>query len=204
MIATTSAFLDEVVKYADAHNLTKGFAPGTVLFREGDDGSELYVLKEGAVAVSRGGVRLATVREPGSILGEMSTLLSQKRSATLRVEEPSRMVVMSPEQFHELLTQHPTAGRIVAEMLAGRIAKDVRREELERAKLQAVIVLHEKFMKSAYTLARLLKEKQPSPVAEAFHDLMFSNAIARAGLSPKDIDPRGLPPLFRSLLNGAE
>ena len=200
MIADAGAFLAEAVKYADARNLTKSFAPGATLFREGDDGSELYVLRKGCVAVSRAGVKIATVREPGSILGEMSTLLSQKRSATLRVEEPSQMVVMTPQQFHDLIAQYPTAGAIVAEMLARRIARDVEREEQERQKLSAMIEAIEKFIKSVYTLSKLLKEKQPSPVAEAFHDMLFSHPTARVGVSPKDIDARRLPPLFQSLL----
>ena len=193
-------FLSEAVKYAESHQLTKGYPTGTILFREGDDGTDLYILRKGSVAVLRGGTKIATLREAGSILGEMSTLLSQKRSATLRVEEASQLIVLTPAQFKELITQYPSAGTFVAELLASRIARDVKREELERQKLTDVIAAHEKFMKTVYTLSKLLKERQPTPVADAFHDLLFSNVTARVGLPPGEIDARRLPPLFQSLV----
>ncbi|MBI4178815.1 cyclic nucleotide-binding domain-containing protein [bacterium] len=201
-MSDNAAFLEEVVKYADSHGLTKGFSPGTVLFREGEDGTELYVIRQGSLAVLRASVKIATIREPGAILGEMSTLLSQKRSATLRVEEPSQLVVFTPPQFMELLEQFPKAGGILAKMLASRISRDVKREEQEKQKLGDVIASHEKFMKTAYALSKLLKEKQPSPAAEAFHDLLFANQTARLGVPETDIDARRLPSLFQSLLGG--
>lgn len=199
-MSETAAFLEEVIKYADAHSLTRGFAPGAILFREGEDGTELFVIRKGSVAVLRGGVKIATVREPGAILGEMSTLLSQKRSATLRVEEASQIVGFTPEQFMELLEQFPKAGGILAKMLASRIVRDVKREEQEKQKLSDVISGHEKFMKTVYVLSRILKEKQPSEVADAYHDLLFSNAVARVGIPEHEIDARRLPSLFQSLL----
>ena len=49
--------------------------PGTVLLAEGQRTDRLYVLIEGQFDVSRGDVYIASIKEPGSIFGEMSLFM---------------------------------------------------------------------------------------------------------------------------------
>jgi CRP-like cAMP-binding protein len=69
-------------------------APGTLVFREGDPGRELFVLLEGEVEVlRRTGAQLAAriaVLGPGDWFGEMSILDLLPRSASVRVISPVR------------------------------------------------------------------------------------------------------------------
>lgn len=56
----------------------------TVIFEEGSEGREMYILRSGAVDILVGGNRVATLTEPGTSIGEIALLLGEKRSATMR------------------------------------------------------------------------------------------------------------------------
>lgn len=60
------------------------FAPGSVLIAEGPAVGHLYILRTGAIDVLRGETHISTMSEPGAIYGEMSALLGQDHSATVR------------------------------------------------------------------------------------------------------------------------
>ena len=61
----------------------KSFAPGEKLIEEGRETGKLYVLKSGEVEVSRRGFTVASLAEPGAVLGEMSALLDRPHTATV-------------------------------------------------------------------------------------------------------------------------
>jgi len=68
---------------------TRALAAGETLITEGDSGGELYVLEAGRLTVERDGVRIATITDPGALIGEMSVLLGVDHSATVRAESAS-------------------------------------------------------------------------------------------------------------------
>lgn len=80
--------------------LTKGLgvrtlARGEVLIAAGDEPSgDMYVLETGRLGVERDGVPLATISEPGALIGEMSVLLGTAHSATVRAEATSSVRVV--------------------------------------------------------------------------------------------------------------
>jgi CRP/FNR family transcriptional regulator, cyclic AMP receptor protein len=57
--------------------------PGHVLFRKGEAGRHMYIVKSGEVQIVDGNCVLETVR-PGGILGEMALVDGRPRSATAR------------------------------------------------------------------------------------------------------------------------
>jgi CRP/FNR family cyclic AMP-dependent transcriptional regulator len=67
---------------------------GDVLISEGDAGGELYVLELGSLLVERDGIQIATIDEPGALIGEMSVLLGVDHSATVRAEMSSTVRVI--------------------------------------------------------------------------------------------------------------
>ncbi len=78
------------------------FPKGTILFREGEPGREMYLIQRGKVQVRKkvGATEkvLAELGE-GEFLGEMALLLGVNRSATVEVMEDSRILVVQPEAF---------------------------------------------------------------------------------------------------------
>lgn len=75
---------------------------GETLTRPGEHSGELYILEFGRLAVVRDGVTIASITEPGSIIGEMSVLLGVDHSATVRAETESTIrVIEDPIAFME-------------------------------------------------------------------------------------------------------
>ncbi len=83
---------------------------GATLVKEGDPGSELFLLLDGVLAVEVEGEKLVDLG-PGVILGERALLEGGKRTATLRAETACKVAVVngdqvSPEMLAELATGH--------------------------------------------------------------------------------------------------
>ena len=93
-------------------------SPGDVLVAEGGHGGALWILVSGALDVRKGDVMVATVTEPGALIGEMSLLLGGRHSATVAAREPSRLRHL---EDGAVLLDDPAVLRIVAEGLAARV-----------------------------------------------------------------------------------
>ncbi|MCS6770974.1 MAG: YihY/virulence factor BrkB family protein [Kiritimatiellae bacterium] len=101
--------------------------PGTVLFREGEPGHDMYFVRSGAVRLTRGGVELKLVRA-GDYFGEMSMLLGAPRSATAEVAEPeTELVVIASEHLETILRENPAAVRRLLTDMAVRLQEMNRR-----------------------------------------------------------------------------
>ena len=84
----------------------KDFPKGTVLFREGDLGREMFIIQQGKVQVRK---KVGTAEEvlaelsDGEFFGEMALLMGMDRSATVEVIEDSKLLVINPDTFESLL-----------------------------------------------------------------------------------------------------
>jgi len=83
---------------------------GSVVFREGDSSREVYIVKQGTLSVlqKRGSqiVELAKLSDR-AILGEMSLLDNQPRSATVRAVTDCKLTVIAPITFLAMLKLIP-------------------------------------------------------------------------------------------------
>jgi len=89
----------------------KNYSKNSTLFVEGMSGEILYVIKKGAVQISKKGngndeVVLATLKE-GEFLGEMSLIDNRPRTATARVSDEAILLVMTKKAFNSLLEKYP-------------------------------------------------------------------------------------------------
>jgi CRP/FNR family cyclic AMP-dependent transcriptional regulator len=66
----------------------------------------MYVLLEGAVALSVGGKSIDTVK-PGEIFGEMATISNSLRSATATAKSPCRVIALDSDQFQKAIGKTP-------------------------------------------------------------------------------------------------
>jgi CRP-like cAMP-binding protein len=90
---------------------------GEVLFREGDAGRELYLIREGSVIVSKlvtGRVEQVLARiAVGEIFGEMSLFDDAPRSATIQAETDSVLLCLDREGLRGLTENRPHAAAAV-------------------------------------------------------------------------------------------
>ena len=86
---------------------------GEVLFREGDLGHELYLIREGTVVVSKlvtGRVEQVLARiGAGEVFGEMSLFDEAPRSATVQAECDSALFCLDREGLRGLIETRPHA-----------------------------------------------------------------------------------------------
>jgi CRP/FNR family cyclic AMP-dependent transcriptional regulator len=86
---------------------------GDVLFREGEKGKELFIIRSGTVIVSKhvkGRVEQVLARlGPGDFFGEMSLFDDQPRSATIQAETETIMYGLDRSSLDHLIEQNPRA-----------------------------------------------------------------------------------------------
>lgn len=92
---------------------------GQVILAENERSDRLVVLKEGVMEVYRDDVSIAVVDEPGAIFGEMSVLLNQPHTASVRAVAPSRVHVI--EDAQAFLLSNPACVLPIAHLLARRL-----------------------------------------------------------------------------------
>jgi CRP-like cAMP-binding protein len=86
------------------------FNKGHVLFNEGDDGEEMYIIQSGKVAIKKqvkdGETVLATL-EKGDFFGEMAILERMPRSAAAEIVEDGDLIVINGETFGDMIKANP-------------------------------------------------------------------------------------------------
>lgn len=121
----SAAELDTIATIVEARNV----AAGKDLFREGEPGDGLFLVIAGEINVTKrtpGGEHTLARLGPGSVLGEMSLVTADARSATGRALADTRVLHMSAARFRELLAADSVAAHkvlaAIAEVLARRLA----------------------------------------------------------------------------------
>jgi len=87
----------------------KSVACGEHIFREGEDGSQCYILEEGTVDILVNNHRVFRVRE-GEMFGERGVILGlrQNTAATCTSTGGCKMQILRDYDFYKLLDLHPT------------------------------------------------------------------------------------------------
>jgi CRP/FNR family transcriptional regulator, cyclic AMP receptor protein len=96
------------------------FKAGDVIFREGDEAKELFVIKSGQVRIQIGN-RTVTELAADSIFGEMALIDNEPRSATAAAITDVELVPVSEKQFLFLVSQTPYFALKVMRVLAQRL-----------------------------------------------------------------------------------
>lgn len=98
-----------------------------LLFQEGDEGVDLFIIVDGRLAVIKSAdtpdERLIGHRGPGEYIGELSLLgVDDRRSATIRAGTPARLLQMCQADLHTLLRRYPALASTMLRVLGGRLS----------------------------------------------------------------------------------
>jgi len=92
----------------------RSYKKGDIIFREGDAGDNLFIIKEGKIGIFRGkagALVLLSTMGPGEIFGEMAILGSQKdshfRIATAQAVEDSTLISINKFKMRIILSKVP-------------------------------------------------------------------------------------------------
>jgi CRP/FNR family cyclic AMP-dependent transcriptional regulator len=106
--------------------LPKTFPVDTHIVEEGRPGLGLFIITAGKAEVYRGtgdDRQLLNTVETGSILGEMSLIDNQPRSASVVTVEPTECLLITRDSFHTLVQKQPQTAWCIAQVLAERFRR---------------------------------------------------------------------------------
>jgi CRP/FNR family transcriptional regulator, cyclic AMP receptor protein len=134
---------------------SRDFAPGELLFSDGDPGAEAYLLQEGRVRLIKrvGAVeRSLRVLRPGDLFGESALLAGAMRSSTAVAATPGSLLVIDQRTLEQILAAHPTIGMRVMQQLVRRL-RDAE-DQIE------VLMLEDNRSKIVLSLLKLAQQTQ--------------------------------------------
>jgi len=97
------------------------FETGQTVFLEGDDSQDLYIVVEGKAGILKGTKRIAEVSGRGSVFGEMSFLLGENRTATVKAATDLKVIKIPREEIPDFLIKSPEVVHEFARYLAKRL-----------------------------------------------------------------------------------
>lgn len=117
------------------------FRRGASLFNEGDRSGHVALITDGRVKVfsptAEGKEILLAIRGPGDLLGDLSAIDREPRSATATAFEDVDAVIVSAEGFRDFLHSHPRITIGLLETLTRRL-RDADRKRIEFAAFDSV------------------------------------------------------------------
>jgi CRP-like cAMP-binding protein len=105
---------------AGANAPVKEFKAGDIIFKEGDAGTEFFVIQSGKVDIRLGNRQLGTLGDH-DIFGEMALIDTAPRSATAVAVTDVKIVPVGEKQFLFLVSQTPHFALNVMRTLARRL-----------------------------------------------------------------------------------
>ena len=114
------------------------FSQGEAIFTEGEPGNKtMYLVEKGRVEVSKGDVVVARLGV-GEPIGEMSLLLDESRSATVRALNSVEALEITGENFGEILAKQPGIGWTIMKALAQRLKVTTKALSEAQSKLKEI------------------------------------------------------------------
>lgn len=149
---------------------------GESLFHEGDRGAEAYVIKSGAVSVTRtraNGEQEVGVVKAGGIVGEMAVISDMPRIATATALEETLCVVLSRRAVQIMMARTDFETRTLIDFLIARVQEDAQGEAVDKDELRRNHRILELLLNSPEQLDKLNK-------MEPFFVLLCNSLLERA------------------------
>jgi serine phosphatase RsbU (regulator of sigma subunit) len=183
----------DVVKGLANVAIERIFQPGQIIFQEGTEGRELYLIVNGLVEVIKGygdNEMVLAKRGPGEFFGEMSLIEASPRFATIRALEVTWLLELSEQNLRHVLLQQPLILYEMVREISSRLREadlqmitDLQRKNLDLARAyrelqeaQTAIIEKERLEREL----ELARELQQSILPDKFPDLSGFSCAARS------------------------
>lgn len=160
----------------------KSVPRGTVLFRDGEKGEQMYIIQSGKVRIYKqiGDVEktLATLGT-GEFFGEMSILNNEPRSASAEVIEESHLLVIDPRTFEAMIKSNAEISIRIMKKLTQRL-----REANNQISMLLVKDINQRVI---LTLAKMADEKGTSVPGGTKVGVSLASLASMTGLDPDKV-----------------
>lgn len=97
------------------------FSEGDIVFNQGDESNYLYYIVSGVYEIIANDISISKLTPADLFLGEMSFLLNNKRSATVKAVKPGELLKITKEDFINGMKKKPYYGILLSRILATRL-----------------------------------------------------------------------------------
>ena len=176
------ALLSELFRDAVAHKLREG----EVLFRAGDIGDGCYRIQTGLVKVlvtSRlGEERIISLLGPGAIVGELSVIDGQPRSASVVAIADCSLSFFSRAKFETCIDSHPELTTYLVRTLARRL-----READDALAATTFLSVKQRLARALLSIAEYVGEKSGSGGIQLRLKISQGDLAAMAGVARENV-----------------
>ena len=113
--------IDEIISNPDLAKYLITFTSGQTIFLEGDDSQDLYILVAGQVEIFKGDMKIRDITEEGTVFGEVSFFLGDKRTASVKAKTKVEVICIPKEEIMLFLEECPTAAPEIIRHLSLRL-----------------------------------------------------------------------------------
>ena len=96
---------------------------GDTVLREGEPSDYLYYISSGTYTVLHNDKVVGTLSPQDIFMGEMSFLLNQRRSATIKATSPGKLILLTQKTFINVIREYPHYGIFLSKLLAKRLVR---------------------------------------------------------------------------------
>ena len=100
---------------------TTDYKPGEYVCKRGDFSSDLYFIVAGSFGVYSEEKLVSVLTPKDMFIGEMAFLLDDKRSASVKAEEPGKLIRIPKVAFVNMIRKNPHYGIFLSRLLAQRV-----------------------------------------------------------------------------------
>lgn len=135
-VALFRSLSDKALLDLSAITIEQTIPPKNMVFKEGDKGDALYIVKNGKVNVlkrnSSGADSVLVSLGKGAVIGDMAIIDDQPRSASIATIQETTFLILTKDDFRNLLAEVPEISFQILKMTTERLrATNVHLKELE-------------------------------------------------------------------------
>ncbi len=97
------------------------FNDGDLIIQEGNTDTNFYRLVQGALAIYKNDVEIASITQPGEYFGEIAALMNEPRTATVRARGKTVIKVFPGDKLKETLEAYPDIAHQLTKTLINRL-----------------------------------------------------------------------------------
>ena len=144
------------------------FPKGKIIIHQGDQGDSFYQVIAGSIRVfqvSEDGVEVTlNTLGPGEGFGEMALLTGEPRSASVDIQKPSSLLVISKQAFDQLTSEIPGFSLMLSEILSKRLSMEtsnfVKASSTQKAYQRFIIEQNSKFEANLIGRSKAIRKLQ--------------------------------------------
>ncbi|MDR2050046.1 MAG: cyclic nucleotide-binding domain-containing protein [Treponema sp.] len=123
LIIKHDASVEYEVPVGFSHEQIVRVKPGDTVIKEGDPSDFLYYIASGNYGVFHNDQQVGTLSPQDIFMGEMSFLLNEHRSATVKAVSQGKLILLARESFISVIREYPYYGIFLSKLLAKRLVR---------------------------------------------------------------------------------